>query len=79
MRSSYGFGFGSGCGYGDEEKKIGEVGRYVIVDLSPWPYIRVGCEVHSRDHWLRNWMNIASRSTVDIEEARAALQKINLK
>ena len=61
----FGVGFGFGGGYGGIV--IGRVGRVEVVHFAPWPYVRVGCELHSIAYWRENWMEIAQRNRVVVD------------
>jgi len=72
----YGYGYGDGSGYGDGYggygdgygDKIGTVGGHDVLALSPWPVVRVGCEVRSAATWLAEWREIAERHGVNVTE-----------
>jgi hypothetical protein len=74
----YGYGDGDGDGYGDGFAGfagglgfggivIGRAGEFDVVHLAPWPYVRVGCELHSISYWRANWTEIAQRNGVEVD------------
>ena len=74
----YGYGFGgvgdgSGAGFGDGVGDgvggivIGRVGKYEVVHLAPWLYLRVRCELHSISYWRDNWREIARGHAVFVD------------
>ena len=69
----YGSGDGYGDGYGDKDwgSVIGAVSDYKVVYLAPWPYVKVGCEVHHIDHWRERWQDIADKNKIDINQKQA--------
>jgi len=62
-----GSGFGVGVGVGVGGIVIGRVGKFEVVHFSPWPYVRVGCELHSIAYWRANWREIASDNDVVVD------------
>jgi len=74
--SGYGFGFGSGEGSGEGSGSgcegwgdtVGEIDEYNVIHLTPWPYVKVGCQVHSIKHWRKHWRKIAKENNVAIDE-----------
>jgi len=69
--SGYGYGFGDGYGYGNVDGsgiKIGRVNVYDVYSLHPWPYLRIGCEIHTVVFWSENWMYIAKKYGVKISK-----------
>jgi hypothetical protein len=63
-----GFGDGDGSGYGNGNGiVIGRVGKYEVVHLAPWLYVRVRCELHSIAYWRDNWREIASDNDVVVD------------
>jgi len=69
-----GFGFGSGSrsGYGDgfgSGETLGiTVADYECAVIPPWAILKIGCEVHSLDHWREHWQSIADRNAVEVDE-----------
>jgi len=57
----------TGGGHGDVGIVIGRVGRFEVVHFAPWPYVAVGCALHSIAHWRANWMKIASDHDVEVD------------
>ena len=37
-----------------------------VMSMRPWPYARVGCQVHSVEHWREHWRSIAASHEVDV-------------
>jgi hypothetical protein len=75
--SGYGSGYGSGDGYGDGSgdgygQRLDTVGSHEVVLLSPWPYVRVGCELHSIETWREQWRAVAREHILSISEDEAA-------
>jgi len=64
-----GYCYGDGVGVGVGGIVIGRLGKFEVVHFSPWPYVRVGCELHSIAYWRANWREIARvhRVVVDID------------
>jgi len=40
--------------------------------FAPWPYVRVGCEIHQIAWWREHWREVAGEHDVDIEESKVA-------
>ena len=69
--SGYGFGYGDGSGYGFGDgygEKIDTIGDWDVRVYSPWPYLSIGCEVHSLEHWSKHWRESAAQHDVTITE-----------
>jgi len=67
--SGYGYGYDSGCsGWGDT---VGQIDGYDVIHLTPWPYVKVWCQVHSVEHWHKHWRKIARENSVAIDEQQA--------
>ena len=64
--SGYGSGSGYGYGYG---VTLGTVGNYDILHPAPWPYLAIGCEVHSVEHWREHWRELAAKHGIDVSQA----------
>ena len=63
--SGYGSGFGDGYGYGS-----GYIDEHSV--LVVWPgYLRIGCQVHSLEHWREHWQEIAAAEDVSVSEDAA--------
>jgi len=56
-----GYGKGSHSGSGDAGIRIADIGRFAVVHCAPWPYVRIGCELHSIAYWRANWREIAMK------------------
>jgi hypothetical protein len=69
--SGYGYGYGSGSGYGEP---IGRAGDHVVAVLAPWPYVRVGCEIHSLEYWKDHWREIAAKHGLNVTEGEVAIE-----
>ena len=68
--SGYGYGYGSGYGFGFGDYGrivIGRVGKFEVVQLEPWQYVKVGCEQHLIAYWRANWREIASDNDVVVD------------
>ena len=67
--SGYGYdGYGSGYGYGSGAT-LGTVGKYRVLLLTPWQYVRAGCHCHTIQWWRQNWRQVARNETVTITES----------
>ena len=58
-----GYGCSSGDGYGEV---VGRVGRYDVYLLTPWAYVRVGCETHGIAYWRDHWEEIAASEKIKV-------------
>ncbi|MDA1055032.1 MAG: hypothetical protein O3C40_31810 [Planctomycetota bacterium] len=68
----YGSGYGYGDGYGDGDgDSVGKIESYVVLRLSPWHYVRVGCECHPISWWRSNWEMVAQRNCVSVSKSLA--------
>lgn len=73
----YGYGYGSsigdgyGYGYGNSEGYGEIIGSIRLFDVSvPFPgYVKVGCQVHSLEHWRANWRAIADKHEIEVYES----------
>ena len=78
-----GFGDGDGCGdgYGDSyaDGSGAGYGYGICVGSVPWyapivhwpGYLRIGCQVHSLEHWREHWQEIAAAEGVIVSEDAA--------
>ena len=73
-----GFGFGKGLTW-DRCLFVGcFVAGHGVWVIVAWGVVLIGCEVHTLDHWLGNWREIAERHDVKIgyDEADEIIAKI---
>ena len=73
-KEGYGDGYGYGYGYGNGNGDgfgfgFGEViGNIAGFDVCvPFPgYVKVGCQVHTLEHWRANWRVIADKHEIEV-------------
>lgn len=86
------YGFENGYGYGDRDgnsrsydlgdgndnfERIEPIEDRPSCILTPWPYIRVGCKIHTVSYWRKHWREIARKnySGVSSDYAEEVLSK----
>jgi len=79
----YGYGHGDwdgdGYGHGNESGdgvKIGKIVNFDIIYLFPFPYLKIGCEIHSVDYWRQNWKSLAKNEGLKISDIIDSVDKI---
>ena len=71
LKQKSGYDYGYGYGYGESGDIIGEIESHDVILLSPWSYVKVGCQIHSVKHWKKNWKKIAKSEGVSVSEEYA--------
>jgi hypothetical protein len=64
--SGYGYGYGYGYGFG---YVMGIVNDYEIIKCDPFPYLKIGCEIHTIDWWLSNWEATSKQHEITVDHA----------
>ena len=66
----HGDGYGSGFGHGDGYV-VCELDEWDVRLMMPWRVVRVGCQVHTIEHWRAHWREIDECEGVAVGEALA--------